>query len=188
MRQVDSTIANGEEAVAERVVLVNPLGEQIGTEEKLRAHRLGLMHRAFSVFVVDGRGHVLLQRRAAHKYHSGTLWSNTACGHPRPGENTEAAARRRLREEMGVDCPLELAFDFTYRLPVTPELTEHELDHVFVGRWEGIPRPDSNEVSEWAWRGIDDIDSTVREHPESFSAWFPLIWERVKDRLGGVAR
>ncbi|MEP7346321.1 MAG: isopentenyl-diphosphate Delta-isomerase, partial [Gemmatimonadaceae bacterium] len=133
----------------ERVILVNARDEEIGTEEKLRAHQLNLMHRAFSVFLVNDAGEFLLQRRAHQKYHSAGLWSNTACGHPRPGESVDVAARRRLREEMGVDCVLTEVAEFTYCVPVTTELTENEFDHVFIGVWNGTPHPDPAEVAEW---------------------------------------
>jgi isopentenyl-diphosphate delta-isomerase len=178
---------NVEEVAGEWVILVNGKDEQLGTEEKLRAHRLGLMHRAFSVFVVNGSGQVLLQRRAAAKYHSAGLWSNTTCGHPRPGEDTEAAAHRRLREEMGFDCPLTKAFDFTYQIALTAALTEHELDHVFVGVWNGDPSPDPDEVAEWTWTTAAALDESIGAEPATFSAWLPIVWAGVRD-LAAVNR
>ncbi|HEX7957304.1 MAG TPA: isopentenyl-diphosphate Delta-isomerase, partial [Pyrinomonadaceae bacterium] len=118
---------------SEQLILVDADDRELGAGEKLEVHRAGALHRAFSVFVFDGRGRLLMQRRAAGKYHSGGLWSNTACGHPRPGEATRAAARRRLREEMGLDCELSAAFEFVYRAELGDSLVEHEYDHVFVG-------------------------------------------------------
>ena len=165
----------------EYVVLVNNSDEEIGTEEKLRAHQLSLMHRAFSVFLFNHAGAILLQRRAETKYHSAGLWSNAACGHPRPGEAIEAAARRRLLEEMGIDCGLTRVAAFTYCIPVTEDLTENEFDHVFVGVWEGTPSPDAAEVAEWAWRTPEAVNSEVRHHPERFSRWFPLAWKVVRE-------
>lgn len=156
----------------ERVILVDPEDRPVGTAGKLAAHREGLLHRAFSVFVLDAAGRMLLQRRAAGKYHSGGLWSNACCSHPRPGEAVEAAAHRRLREEMGFDCPLEFAFPLIYRAAVAPELEEHEYDHVFLGRWDGTPRPDPDEVGEWRWVDPEQLARDVGETPESFTVWF----------------
>jgi isopentenyl-diphosphate Delta-isomerase len=165
----------------ERVVLVDEHDQETGTEEKFRAHEMGLLHRAVSVFIMNARREVLLQRRSAAKYHSGGLWSNTACGHPRPGENPEVAARRRLGEEMGIACALTKAFDFTYSVELRQGLAEHEFDHVFVGHWDGTPTPDPNEVDAWGWHGADAIDAALRERPASFSAWFPMAWAGVKE-------
>ena len=166
--------------VVERVVLVNALDQEIGTEEKLRAHQLNLMHRAFSVFVVNRGGEFLLQRRAEQKYHSAGLWSNTACGHPRPGEPVATAARRRLREEMGLDCVLTAVAHFSYCLAVTEELTENEFDHVFLGVWDGTPNPDPAEVAEWGWRAPERLEHDLQEHPEHFSRWLPLAWRALR--------
>jgi len=135
----------------ERVVLVDERDREVGTAPKLAAHEDGALHRAFSVFVLNGHGELLLQRRADTKYHSAGLWTNTCCGHPRPGEPVAAAARRRLREEMGFDCEPAPAGTFVYRAEVGG-LVEHEYDHVFVGRHETDPLPDPAEVSEWRWQ------------------------------------
>src|SRR5687768_6652445 len=136
----------------ERVILVDGLDREIGSEEKLRAHRTGVLHRAFSVFVFDAHDRVLLQRRADGKYHSGGLWSNTCCGHPRPGESIESAALRRLRAEMGIlECKVRRVSSFLYRTAVGNGLVEHEVDHVVIGEWNGEPAPDPTEVSEWRW-------------------------------------
>src|SRR5918997_6014944 len=126
----------------EEVILVDERDRVLGASGKLRAHREGALHRAFSVFVFDGEGRLLLQKRARGKYHSAGLWSNTACGHPRPGEATREAARRRLREEMGFDCGLREAFQFLYRAELGGALVEHEYDHVLIGAHEGDPSPD----------------------------------------------
>ncbi|HKJ92285.1 MAG TPA: isopentenyl-diphosphate Delta-isomerase, partial [Longimicrobiales bacterium] len=136
-----------------RVVLVDGDDRVVGVEEKWNAHLLGRLHRAFSVFVVRADGALLLQRRAPGKYHSGGLWSNAACGHPQPNEDVARAARRRLREEMGIDCALEPVSVFRYRASVGGRLSEHELDHVFVGRCEdgAVPAPDPAEVVGWRW-------------------------------------
>src|SRR5919205_4313288 len=126
---------------AEELILVDAQDRELGVKEKLQAHVEGALHRAVSVFVFDGGGRLLLQKRAPTKYHSAGLWSNTACGHPRPGESTLAAARRRLREEMGFDCELREAFQFLYRAELDGELVEHEYDHVFVGVHDRDPAP-----------------------------------------------
>ncbi|HLB36849.1 MAG TPA: isopentenyl-diphosphate Delta-isomerase [Gemmatimonadales bacterium] len=154
----------------ERVILVDERDAPVGELEKLEAHRRGALHRAFSVFVHDREGRVLLQRRAQSKYHSGGLWSNTCCGHPRPGENTGAAATRRLREEMGFECRLEAAGGFLYRARLG-DLTEHEFDHVFAGRFDGDPRPDPAEVAEWGWTHVDQLTRDLVTHPERYTVW-----------------
>jgi isopentenyl-diphosphate delta-isomerase len=151
----------------------------LGTREKLQAHREGVLHRAFSVFVFNARGELLLQRRAAGKYHCPGLWTNTCCSHPRPREPVEQAAARRLEEEMGIACPLRKAFDFVYRAELAGGLIEHEFDHVFVGRFDGEPRPDPAEVSETRWIARDALLRELRETPQSYTPWFHIAIERV---------
>lgn len=163
----------------ERVVLVDENDAETGTMEKQRAHREGRLHRAFSVFLLNARGEMLLQHRAADKYHSGGLWTNTCCSHPRPGEAVEAAARRRLREEMGIDCPLTPLFAFTYRTQVGQGLVEHEYDHVFAGRYDGEPTPALDEVQGWRWARVEDLVREVREDPEAFTPWLRVIFSRA---------
>ncbi len=167
----------------EYVILVNTKDEQVGIEEKLRAHQRGVLHRAFSVFVVNSNGSILLQRRAATKYHSAGLWTNTACGHPRPGEEIAAAAARRLREEMGVACDLREVSAFTYRTAVSQELTEHEFDHVLIGEWSGSPAPNPDEVEDWRWRAPSDIERDLATDSSQYTAWFPRAW-----KVASVAR
>lgn len=154
----------------ERVILVDERDHELGSELKLAAHRTGSLHRAFSVFVLDGAGRILLQRRAAAKYHSSGLWSNTCCGHPRPGEPTRRAARRRLREEMGFECELEPVGEFLYRARIG-DLVEHEYDHVFVGRFDGEPEPHPGEVAEWRWTEPCALRAELGERPEAFTVW-----------------
>lgn len=166
----------------EHVVLVTPDDREIGTEEKLAAHRKALLHRAFSVFVFDKRGRMLLQRRAAGKYHSAGLWSNTCCGHPRPGEPIDRAARRRLKEEMGFECPLEHVFSFVYRAALTDELTEHELDHVYIGRFDGAPRPDPGEVQEWRAMPVAELVEDLELNRAAYTVWLPLALDGIRER------
>jgi isopentenyl-diphosphate delta-isomerase len=163
----------------EQVILVNEQDEEIGTGEKLATHRRGGLHRAFSIFVFNEAGELLLQQRAAGKYHSSRLWSNTCCGHPRPGELLEEAAHRRLREEMGIDCALRESFSFAYRARLSGGMLEHELDHVFAGRYEGTPRPDLAEVDDWRWIDLQSLSDDLRAHPLRYTAWLKLCLERA---------
>jgi isopentenyl-diphosphate Delta-isomerase len=172
----------------EQVILVDGADNALGVREKHAAHLDGLLHRAFSVFLFDDAGRMLLQRRAHDKYHSGGLWSNTCCSHPRPGEETAAAAQRRLLEEMGVLCPLHHAFSFIYRADVGGGLTEHEYDHVFLGRFNGEPAPDNAEVGAWRWVAAGALRREVESHPDHFTHWFHIAFEqlRVRGYLGGA--
>lgn len=156
----------------ERVVLVDPDDRPLGSAPKLEAHRSGVLHRAFSVFLFDDEGRLLLQQRAHTKYHGGGLWANTCCGHPRPDEPTEAAAARRLREEMGLGAVLTHAGSFLYRAEVEHGLTEHELDHVFVGRTDGDPQPDPAEVAGWRWLRPEELRGEIARDPARFTVWF----------------
>ena len=170
----------------ETVVLVDGDDRETGRAEKLWAHRNGgVRHRAFSVMLRNAAGEWLLQRRAAGKYHFPGLWSNTCCSHPRPGEGTEAAAHRRLREELGVDCALEEAFVFEYRAEsAATGLTEHEVDHVFVGTCGGAVRPDPAEVGEVRWASTAALDAEMAEAPERFTPWFLRLWGELGKRAG----
>lgn len=173
----------------EEVVLVDEHDREAGSAAKLAAHEAGgRLHRAFSVFVFDSGGsggQLLLQRRAAGKYHFGGLWTNTCCGHPRPGEAVEEAAGRRLYEEMGVSPALTRITSFVYEA-FDPEsgLTEREYDHVFYGYHEGEPSPDPDEVSSWAWVSTEDLFRGLSESPESYTPWFPLAAARLYDAKG----
>jgi isopentenyl-diphosphate delta-isomerase len=165
------------------VILVDHDDRQVGTEDKLTAHERGLLHRAVSAFVVDVEGRHLLQRRALGKYHSEGLWSNACCSHPLPGEPAPAAASRRLREEMGVTVPLTPLLRYTYRAELDNGLVEHEVDHVFIGRFDGVPTPDPAEVSEWRWIAPDDLDAEMARAPGNFTAWFRLLLPEVTSRM-----
>lgn len=167
----------------EKVVLVDTHGHQIGVEEKLRAHLNGALHRAFSIFIFNASGDLLMQRRAAAKYHSGGLWTNTCCGHPRPGEALAQAAHRRLQEEMGFDCAMEEAFQFTYRAQLGNGLIEHEFDHVFLGRFEGQPQWNPEEVDACDWVSTDDLASNLAVRPDHYSYWLRHCFETLRNHL-----
>lgn len=169
---------------SDRVILVDEQDRPVGTEEKLRAHEEGALHRAFSVVVFNSDGQMLLQQRSPSKYHSGGLWSNTCCSHPRPGEPVEAAARRRLKEEMGFTCDVEPVFTFTYRVRLGT-LWEHELDHVLVGRYDGTPAPDADEVGSWKWVDLEDLKVDMQAHPEQYTYWFRVLIDRLADTSPG---
>jgi len=156
----------------EEVILVDSGDNEIGVAEKLEAHRRGDLHRAFSVMVWDSRGRLLLQRRHVGKYHSGGLWTNTCCGHPRPGETPIEAAVRRLDEEMRVICDLMPIGTFTYRAELAAGLAEHEFVHLFRGRYEGVIAPDPRECDGYSWSTPDVIRRQIRAVPHAFSAWF----------------
>jgi len=162
----------------ERVVLVNEQDKAIGTEDKTRAHLLGMLHRAFSVFILNPAGQLLVQKRSLTKYHSRGLWSNTCCGHPRPYEAVDKAACRRLREEMGFDSNLREVFSFVYNAKLEDGITENEYDHVLVGSFDGIPQPDPSEISERKWVDLETLGADLKEHPENYTYWFRLSFDR----------
>jgi isopentenyl-diphosphate delta-isomerase len=162
------------------VIVVNAADEELGQEEKLRAHRSPVLHRAFSVFVLDNHGALLLQRRAAGKYHSGGLWSNACCGHPRPGESVAQAARRRLREEMGIECALHPAGTVSYSLDVGGGLREDEFNHVFVGLFSGGADPDPAEVSDWRWIEPGMVRARASYDGTALTPWFGFVFDRVQ--------
>lgn len=165
----------------ELVILVDELDNEIGTIEKMEAHQLGVLHRAFSVFIFDKEGRMLLQQRALHKYHSGGLWTNACCSHPRPGEKTDSAAKRRLKEEMGIEADLEPMFNFTYEARFENGLIEHEFDHVFFGQYNGELLPNKQEVMNTKLAAIEDISKQIREEPGKFTAWFLIAFNLVEN-------
>lgn len=163
------------------VVLVDPNDREIGVMEKMEAHQKGLLHRAFSLFVFNSRGHWLLQQRAFDKYHSGGLWTNACCSHPRPNETTWEAATRRLQEEMGMYCQVKPLFQFQYRSQLDQGLIEHELDHVFMAYSDQMPQPNSSEVAAFRYVSMADLEHEISSHPERFTVWFRICFEQVKD-------
>jgi isopentenyl-diphosphate delta-isomerase len=172
-----------QEQKAELVILVDETDKPLGTCDKLDAHARGLLHRAVSVLVYDARGRLLLQRRAPTKYHSGGLWSNTCCTHPRPDESVADAAHRRLQEEMGFDCPLTEIGSFNYRVEVGNNLIEHEYDHVFTGRYDRDPDPDPNEADSWMWVDAKRLRADLKQRPHLYTPWFSTIFEQVVDKV-----
>ncbi|UPK72774.1 isopentenyl-diphosphate Delta-isomerase [Chitinophaga filiformis] len=166
-----------------QVILVNELDQETGLMEKMEAHEKGLLHRAFSVFILNDQGDMLLQQRALDKYHSGGLWTNACCSHPLPGETVEAAAHRRLSEEMGFDCPLRELFQFTYRTEFDNGLIEHEYDHVWAGTYNGAINPAPEEVHAYQYLSVNEIIRLMAEVPEQFTSWFRLAFPRVIDQL-----
>ena len=161
----------------ERVILVDKDDVECGDMEKMQAHERGVLHRAFSLFVFNHQGALLLQRRAHGKYHSGGLWTNTCCSHPRPGESILGAAQRRLVEEMGFVCDLTHRFTFEYRAELGNGLIEHEVDHVFSGHYEGSVSPDPVEVAEYQYVEADELARQIQAQPERFTPWLIRVWE-----------
>ena len=167
----------------EKVILVNSNDEPIGLMPKMEAHEKALLHRAFSVFVINGNNELMLQQRAHQKYHSPGLWTNTCCSHQRDGEENIEAGLRRLQEEMGFETPLEYLFNFIYKATFDNGLTEHELDHVMLGRFEGEPSINPEEVASWKWMDIDQIHADLNNNPSDYTVWFAIIFERFYNHL-----
>lgn len=168
----------------EEVILVNERDEPVGVLEKMEAHRKALLHRAFSVFIFNKKGEMLLQQRASHKYHSAGLWTNACCSHPRPGEDTREAARRRLFEELGFTTDLEKIFHFTYKSVFANGLTEFEFDHVFTGVYDDSIFPNKEEVSNYCFKSMEEIRDDLALHPERYTSWFRLALPLVGKSLG----
>ena len=167
----------------EQVILVNEKDEPIGLMGKMEAHEKGLLHRAFSVFVFNSKQEVLLQQRAACKYHSPNLWTNTCCSHPRVGETNQQAGERRLQEEMGLQVPLQEVFSFIYKAPFDNGLTEHEYDHVLIGYSDAQPQINPEEVASWKWISLEAIKEDILQAPERYTAWFKIIFEEFYHHL-----
>ncbi|WP_433736264.1 isopentenyl-diphosphate Delta-isomerase [Pseudomonas putida] len=161
----------------ELLILVDTHDRKRGYAPKLLVHQQGLLHRAFSIFIFDKDGRLLLQQRALGKYHSQGLWTNTCCGHPRPGERTMAAAKRRLQEEMGISCPLRKVATLLYREQVSNQLIEHEYDHVFAGLCHTDPVANPEEAHSWQWLALSQITARIAAAPDTFSIWFRRIFE-----------
>jgi len=167
----------------EKVILVNEKDDQLGLMGKMEAHQKAVLHRAFSVFVFNQKGELLLQQRAHDKYHSPGLWTNTCCSHQRDGESNLVAGKRRLEEEMGFSCDLEELFWFVYKASFDNGLTEHELDHVMIGYFDEDPKINKDEAASFKWMLLEDVKSDIEMHPELYTEWFKIIFKEYHQRL-----
>jgi isopentenyl-diphosphate delta-isomerase len=175
--------------MSEYVILVDESDKPLGLMEKMEAHEKGLLHRAISVFILNEKNEIMLQQRAFEKYHSGGLWTNTCCTHPRDGESTIDAANRRLKEEMGISCELRPLFSFIYRAEFDNDLIEHELDHVFVGyvKENIAPQLNPDEAASWKWMSIPEIEADINQNPDQYTAWFKIVFEQfVRETVGEI--
>lgn len=166
------------------IILVDKQDKQIGASEKMAAHKAGKLHRCFSIFVFNSKGEWLLQQRAKVKYHSPGLWTNSCCSHPRPGKNIKLEAEKRLKEEFGFSTPLKEVFVFHYKAKLnTPnhkvKLTENEIDHVFIGKFNGTPKPNPAEIGDWRWVNPDDVKTDLKANPQRYTPWFKKVFPRV---------
>ena len=166
-----------------QVVLVDEQDHELGTMDKMEVHYKGILHRAFSIFIFNKRGEMLLQQRAAKKYHSGGLWTNACCSHPLQDDTIEKAALKRLQEEMGFTTPIKKAFTFTYRADVGDGLTEHEYDHVFTGIYNGAIVPAEAEVQDFCYMSLPAITSAIESHPHKYTQWFKIAFPKIQDYL-----
>jgi len=162
----------------ELVILVNEKDEKVGLMPKMEAHEKALLHRAFSVFIFNDKNELMLQQRAAEKYHSPLLWANTCCSHQRDGESNIAAGKRRLQEEMGFVCDIEEKTSFIYKAPFDNGLTEHELDHIMVGYYNNEPNINPEEVEAYKWMTLDAVKADIEKQPEIYTEWFKIIFEK----------
>lgn len=169
--------------IEENVILVNEKDEPIGLMPKMEAHEKAVLHRAFSVFVLNSKNEIMLQQRAHHKYHSPLLWTNTCCSHQREGETNIQAGSRRLFEEMGFQTDLKELFHFIYKAPFDNGLTEHELDHVMIGYYNEEPNINTEEVEDWKWMPIEAVKSDIQNNPDLYTIWFKIIFDQFYDFL-----
>ena len=165
------------------VILVDEHDVQTGTMEKMEVHQKALLHRAFSIFIFNEKGEMLLHKRAEKKYHSGGLWTNACCSHPQPGEETLAAAQMRLQQEMGFNTELKKAFDFIYKVSFDNGLTEHEFDHVFIGTYDGDIVPNAAEVSDYCFKPVAEIKNLIQSHPQKYTEWFKIAFPKMEAYL-----
>ena len=163
----------------EQVILVDTNDSEVGIMEKMEAHKQALLHRAFSVFLFNKQGKMLLQQRAFSKYHSPGLWTNTCCSHPRPGESLDHAVTRRLQEEMGIEATVSKAFDFIYKAVLPNELSEHEFDHVYIGQYDGEVTPNPLEVGNFVYQSIEEVKSNLETYPDKYTVWFQIAFPKV---------
>ena len=170
----------------EHVILVDKTDKQIGLMPKLEAHQKAVLHRAFSVFIFNDKNELMLQQRALDKYHSPGLWTNTCCSHQRNGESNIEAGKRRLYEEMGFETDLKETISFIYKAPFDNGLTEHELDHVMIGYYDEEPKINKDEVADWKWMVLEDVKKDLNEHPERYTIWFSIIFDKFYQHINIV--
>ena len=170
----------------EQVILVDETDKQIGLMPKLEAHQKAVLHRAFSVFIFNDKNELMLQKRALDKYHSPGLWTNTCCSHQRNGESNMEAGKRRLYEEMGFMTELKETISFIYKAPFDNGLTEHEFDHVMIGYYNNEPNINKDEVADWKWMSLEDVKKDLNEHPERYTIWFSIIFDKFYQHINIV--
>ncbi|UKM64609.1 isopentenyl-diphosphate Delta-isomerase [Flavobacteriaceae bacterium GSB9] len=169
--------------IEEKVILVNEKDEQLGLMPKMEAHEKALLHRAFSVFVFNDENELMVQQRALHKYHTPGLWTNTCCSHQREGESNIEAGKRRLMEEMGFVTELQESISFIYKAPFENGLTEHEYDHILLGKYNGEPNINPDEVASWKWMSLEDIKADITKNPDAYTAWFKVIFDKFYEHI-----
>ncbi len=167
----------------DKVILVDRNDNPLGVMDKLEAHQKGLLHRAFSIFLFNEAGEMLLQKRASTKYHCGGLWSNTCCSHPIPNYDIDRCLSEKLFQEMGIGASLQKAFDFTYRAQLDNGLTEYEYDHVYIGHYSGTPQPNPNEVDTWCYASLAEVSEQLARYPEHFTPWFRLLFPKLRNHF-----
>lgn len=165
--------------MTEEIILVDENDKEVGTGEKLKVHQEGKLHRCFSIFVFNSRGQMLLQKRAKSKYHSGGLWTNTCCSHPRKGESLEDAVQRRLKEEMGFNCGTKEIFTFIYKAALDHDIIEHEYDHVFIGKFDGDPVLNLEEAEDYAWVDLEALKKNMKKNPGDYTIWFKIAMNKI---------
>jgi isopentenyl-diphosphate delta-isomerase len=165
------------------VILVDEKDNQIGTMEKIEAHEKARLHRAFSVFIYNSKNELMLQQRALTKYHTPGLWTNTCCSHQKLEESNIEAGKRRLQEEMGFSTELKETISFIYKAPFENGLTEHEFDYILVGEYQDDPQPNPDEVHNWKWMNLDDIENDMNKNPNLYTEWFKIIFEKHKSEM-----
>ena len=168
-----------------QVILVDANDKPIGSYEKIEAHEQGLLHRAFSIFIFNAKGEMLLQQRALNKYHSGGQWTNACCSHPFPGEDTLSGAQRRLKEELGFNAPIQKAFDFVYKANFDNGLTEYEFDHVFVGEHDGKIFFNQEEVMDICYKDVQEVQNALQTDPQKYTVWFHIAFPKIQEWLNG---
>ena len=169
--------------IEEKVILVNENDEQIGLMSKLEAHEKALLHRAFSVFIFNNKQELMLQQRAVNKYHSPGLWTNTCCSHQRDGESNIEAGIRRLQEEMGFTTSLKESISFIYKAPFDNGLTEHEFDHILIGKYNDEPSINKEEVASWKWMSLKDVKQDIERDSDRYTAWFKIIFDKFYNHI-----